>query len=58
MAGHRMVADCRTLVGGKAREPCKAMEHDGRETGHGGKDHATSQMVVVVEGEIAIELGF
>lgn len=49
------------MADGRAREPCKAMGHDGREMGRDDcKDpyRTTSQMVVVVEREIDIRLGF
>jgi hypothetical protein len=48
------------MVGGRAREPCKAMGRDGREMERDCKDpyRTTSQMVVVVRREIDIRLGF
>ena len=48
------------MVGGRAKEPCKAMGRDGMETEHDCRDphRKTSQMVVVVEGEIGTLLGF
>lgn len=49
------------MADGRVREPCRAMGHDGRETERDCKDlncRTTSQVVVVVEREIDIRLGF